>query len=372
MTKHDNKQHLKREEMEEQEKRSDSGEERIEFSIKQSFPFDEQKQRAILRRSKWKARFQTAVSAIAIMIAVLIVTSILTTIYYAWGEPDRAEQLANVINYTVAVTDPYGRPSGTSTGVKTLFRMEATKDLVKRVGRASNKVGELKVNYLFSMMGYPERNYITDNNRLMTFIYPYRQNASFEHVTDNTWDRLNRLPEGTVVSAYVSFAELLETRDVFQLFADKDVDLLWFAVDTGMELNERRRSGGVVTDPIGFPSSPIWHEDDFKVTSREESGSWFGKTVSETRSSPEYKIGDYEVLHAQFFKTLRFLQNYENHADKLYYGQLKLGERIAYLEEHGVKHYGAVITGPTKEVLSLRGEPSIALIEVDEVDFWNW
>lgn len=85
------------------------------------------------------------------------------------------------------------------------------------------------------------------------------------------------------------------------------------------------------------------------------------------------KVGEYEVLHAQFFKTLRLLENYESKADKLYQrGRLELNDRIQYLEANGVKHYGAVITGPTKEVLSLRDETAIALVEVDEVDFWNW
>ena len=49
------------------------------------------------------------------------------------------------------------------------------------------------------------------------------------------WKRLEQLPEGTVVSAYVSFAELLETEVVFQRFEGKDIDLIWLAVDFGME-----------------------------------------------------------------------------------------------------------------------------------------
>ena len=63
-----------------------------------------------------------------------------------------------------------------------------------------------------------------------TFSYP---RVGERNVSD--WKRLEQLPEGTVVSAYLSFAELIDTEKVFQLFEGRDMDLIWFAVDTGFE-----------------------------------------------------------------------------------------------------------------------------------------
>ena len=62
----------------------------------QPLEISEKKQKKILRRSKWKARFQTAMMALSIFIIVLITTSILTAIFYSWGNPDRSEVMANV------------------------------------------------------------------------------------------------------------------------------------------------------------------------------------------------------------------------------------------------------------------------------------
>ncbi len=53
-------------------------------------------------------------------------------------------------------------------------------------------------------------------------------------------------------------------------------------------------------------------------------------------------------------------------------GELNLSKRIQYMEKHGYKHYGAVVTGPTKEVLMLQDEGKVSELEVDEIEFWNW
>lgn len=221
------------------------------------------------------------------------------------------------------------------------------------------------VHFLFSLMSYPERNYLGNvSESPPLFSYP-----GFEREMSE-WDRLEKLPEGTVVSAYVSFNKLESTDKVFNLLGNKDFDITWFAVDTGVEGKE----DGAIIDPIGFPSTPIWHEDDMKLDSREETkGFLFGKIVSEGYSSPSYEEGDTDMLHTQFLKTLRFLEKHEKMADKMYQGRkLDLKNKLHYLKKNGINHYGVVITGPTKEILKLKNEKAISTIEVDEVGFWNW
>lgn len=47
-------------------------------------------------------------------------------------------------------------------------------------------------------------------------------------------------------------------------------------------------------------------------------------------------------------------------------------ERIEFVKENGVKVYGAVITGPTKELLKLKDLPEITFASLGEVELWNW
>lgn len=316
-------------------------------------------------KGKWKARMQTVLTILGFIIIFTIISMILTGVFYAWGNPGKGEEYRQMIDYTLTVTDPYGYLGGTSTNTKPYFGMEAARDLRKQVGNETFKIGELEVDFLFSLMALPERTEIGRSSQSgKVFIHP-----KVDEYTVSDWNQLERLPEGTVVSAYVSFSELLETREVEAMFTDREMHLLWMAVDTGVEVI---RDLGWVSHPIGFPSSPIWHDDDMILESREESGSfWFG-SVSESYSSPTYEEGDQEILHEQFMKTLVFLQEHESKANRLTFHSLDLEEQINYLENHGILHYGAVVTGPTKEILDLREEPFIESLLVDEVEFWNW
>ncbi|MCT2534805.1 anti-sigma factor [Aquibacillus koreensis] len=331
-------------------------------------PIKDKNQKKILRRGKWKARFQTAFMAIGLFIAFTIIASIFTSIYFTWGKPDRLEVYRSIIDHTLTVTDPYGYMGGTSTNTKAYFNLEATRDLNKMVGHEYIQVGELEVNFLFSLMAIPEeKHYGRKTQDDPAFTYPKSGSRGM-----SDWNQLEDLPEGTVVSAYVSFSELLETNEVFDSFQGKNMDLLWLAVDTGME--NKSPDEGIIFDPIGFPTSPIWHDDDFTVTehTEEKFGLFGGKVVGETAVSPNYEDGDYGVLQEQFIKTLAFLEQHESKADKLVWGNMNLSERMEYLNEHGFQHYGAVVTGPTKEILQLQNEEWIAELEVDEVAFWNW
>lgn len=49
-----------------------------------------------------------------------------------------------------------------------------------------------------------------------------------------------------------------------------------------------------------------------------------------------------------------------------------LQERYDYIQANGFKVYGAVITGPTKELLKLREEPGIYQVQLGDVELWNW
>jgi hypothetical protein len=322
------------------------------------------KQQRIMKFAKWKARFQTALMAIGLFLLFSFFSSILTLMYYSFGAPDRVEKLRNIVDYSLTVMNPYGHMDGTSTSTSAYFGMTASKDINKVIGDDTIKVGEMETDFFFSRMSYPEVTYFSPiSNNSPAFIYPGSSPRGF-----SGWERLKKVPEGTVVSAYVSFTDLLETEEVFSLFEAKDMRLIWLAVDTGFEKKEE-----AIFEPIGFPSEPIWHEDDMIVDFQQEEKGFFGtEIVSEGSSSPEYEVGEGKPLHKQFRKTLQFLEEYEEKAENFYMGDLNLSKRIQYMEKHGYKHYGAVITGPTKEVLKLQDEGKVSELEVDEIEFWNW
>lgn len=328
---------------------------------------NEKQQKGILNRSKWKARIQTAFTALGILIILLIVSATLTGIYFSIGKTNRMDVFRNVVDQTLTVTNPYGDMGRSSTSSGAFFNLTLTRDMDKTVGHEQISVSELEIPFFFSFMMVPKiNNYYNTKQNSPPFIYPEPEVVAYPE-----WNQLENLPEGTVVSAYVSFNELLDTGDVFNIFLERDLDISWFAVDAG---EQDLRDHGIVFDPIGFPASPIWHEDDMiQDYSEEEKGGWFSGTTSTGSTSPEYEVGNTEMLHTQFLKTLMFLQGHEGKFNKLYRGhKLELQEQIDYLEKNGINHYGIVITGPTKEVLKLKEVEEISALEIDEVEFWNW
>ncbi|WP_100374279.1 anti-sigma factor [Bacillus sp. FJAT-45037] len=329
---------------------------------------NERVQHSRLRRNKWFTRLKTVFAAFGLLLLFLVVSSVVSAIYHSWGEPERVEVTRQIIDHTLTVSEPYGEYGGTSAQGGFFFNMEFTRDIQKKVGNEVVKVADFKVTSFFSQLRYPERTYYGKQSQNQpAFTYPgYDRGMS-------DWERLRNLPEGTVVTSYLSFSELLETSDLFANMSGKDVEVSWLAVDTGKEQNDEWY-GGIIFDPIGFPNSPIWHEDDFIVDYREETkGFLFGKVISEGASSPTYQEGDVETLHQQFMKTLLFLEAHEKQSERVYSGrQLGLADRIHYLEVEGIKHYGMVVTGPTSEVLALEEEEWIEAMEIDEVELWNW
>src|SRR5699024_5321378 len=133
-------------------------------------------------------------------------------------------------------------------------------------------VGTMEVNFILSLMGQPIETYHgkQDQNQPL-FFYPGDDRDEFE----SDWERLEKLPEGTVASAYISFTDLVDTGTSFNYLVNKDLELIWLAVDTGVELDDEWYDG-VVLDPFGFPAHPIWHDDDFILHSREEQKGFLG------------------------------------------------------------------------------------------------
>ncbi|MEA3321032.1 MAG: anti sigma factor C-terminal domain-containing protein [Bacillota bacterium] len=333
------------------------------------------KQRKILRASKWKARIGTALTAIPILLLIMMASSFVTTIYYHGfskglsEDYTRSQKLADIINFSLLITDPFAEKYGADTEVGTFFKMGVDKELRKQVGKEFYTVGEMNVDFLFSKMGSVEKRYYgTDEDSLTEFQHP---SLLSEYKFDSTpeWERLEMLPEGTVATAFITFNELMSTEKVFEQFKGKDLELIWFPVDVAGEVDDYHSISN-----IGFPNYPIFHTDDWTLTSRTEERSLFASTITEGRSAPAYTIGDADMLHEQFLKTLHFLKDYQKEFNQLQvmHNDIELIEVVRYLEKNDISHHGVVITGPTKEVLSLKSEKWIGAIQVDEVALWNW
>ena len=184
---------------------------------------------------------------------------------------------------------------------------------------------------------------------------------------------MEKLPEGTVAEAFISLDKLYEVDEILEKLENRDFKPIWFAVDVGCEKEE------FINNLIGFPYQTLWNDTYWaldSITEEEisEKEMWGSKVVTEIRSSPDIdSYGDGEIRTENFMENLKYLQEYEEMANEVTpFGDLDLNNKISYLEKNGVRIYGLVITGPSKEILKLKEEEWATNIKVGEVRFWNW
>jgi len=322
----------------------------------------------IVKKAKWKARFSNAITALAIIFIGTLLAGIFTSIYYSAGKPNKVSLYRDVVDSVIAVTQPNLRFRGGGNSISPFFKMELEGDLRKEVGSDHLNAGKIKLSFLFNKVGFPERETLIEDINTWPFRYPA---ASKPFSLDRDWEKLEKLPEGTVAEAYLSFDNFYTTDQALKKFQGKNMRLVWFVVDTGFDDAASHPRASYV----GFPYNPVWHNDDWTVTNRvEEKKGLFARTVAESAQAPSVEeYGSADLRNKNFIKTLELLSDHEKIANRIAAsGDLKIKDRLEYLKSHGVKIYGVVVTGPSKEILKLKNESWVAGIHLGEVRLWNW
>jgi len=341
------------------------------------------KEAVIIRRGKWKARVMNVFTVLSVLLVLTVISMIITGVFYGSGTPDRMKAYRDVVESAVAVSYPNLKVNMNGTG-NAFFTMDFTGKLNKRVGDEEIAAADFSMRFLLNLASAPQitwqGNIIGGNSY---FYHPNYKPANQseqqeanrregERSDHDEWEKLEKLPEGTVAEAYLSLDRLFSTDELLKQFEHKNMEPVWFAVDTGLD-PKHDDSGGAITHPVGFPYLPIWQSDDLTVEfySEEKTG-WFGKMVSSGGSYPSLEsYGDGEKRNGYFKKTLYTLQKNKSISTKVA-PFLQLDRTIDYVEKNGVRLYGAVITGPVKELLKLREEPWVRDLRVGEVQLWNW
>lgn len=324
--------------------------EKIDSEEKNQFDdLSNEKAGKLTRNSIRNARFSLVAYILMILLLIYPIMTMASYLYYGLG--GKAEDLIQVAINTVYVTEPNVSLEEMQVEENVgLFTLDVNMDLYKRVGKNDIKQGDWKVTYQLDDAEFPKRNYIAENPPNEIPYYDtkklYHPKASITNLDYDAWGTLEKLPEGTVSEAYVSLNELKKPEDMHDVTEDLSVEWRWYAIDTGLEASGKSLEGGYLA-PIGYPAQP-------------DSDAW----------SP---YNDSEQNDEQFMKSLYFLEKYEQRATNIAHAKwLDIGHRINYIEKNGLKTYGGVITGPTKEILKLKDNKAIRTIHIGEVRLWNW
>lgn len=325
------------------------------------------REKSIIRRGKWKARINNTLTVFSAFLIFTVISSIITVVFYNTG--DRGDTYRDVVESAIAVT----RPNTTvrlSSDAHYFFRMELAGNLLKQVGSESIQVGNYSQNFLLGLANNGIYNWMDERNGSgKVFYYPSAKGGAVGGDDNDQWKRLAKLPEGTVAEAYLSLDHLYTTDELLKQLEPLNLQPVWFGADAGPSTRE----DDVVVYPLGFPYQPMWHKDDMKkseVTTTKTG--WFSSVSSYSSVSPSVEeYGSGALRDANFIKTLKLLQQHQTLAGRAVHIN-QLDTSVAYLEQNGVKLYGAVVTGPVKELLKLREASWVSHLQVGEVRLWNW
>ncbi len=314
----------------------------------------EKQQQKILLRAKFKNRFNIAATLLFLFIALQIAGSFLSAVYFNWGKENsllyKSQKTAVLIteftfpNVTIPLTirPMFYTNAGwghSSLNIKPYFVANGSYALQKQVGRENYTIGHLNINYIFSIINrrWSWDQGMLDNN--LFFFHPGQIDRATASAYEQAWDVLDIIPEGTVAELGLSFWEPYTIDEVIELFSDFDIEITWYAIATGLELSEEEDRLAPLTAFRG-----VW---GFSGSEREE----------------------------YFIESMKFLVENQKIANQIYRGapsKLRLDERLEYLHENGVKAYGVVVTGPSKELLKLKGLEAVYSPALGEYRLWNW
>ncbi|AWB44073.1 hypothetical protein DCC85_07485 [Paenibacillus sp. CAA11] len=321
------------------------------------------KEYRILRRGKWKMRWNTLLTMFSLFIIVWFVTYVVSVIYYSTGKPNRAELIRDVVSSAVAVTQP-NRTVNMNEG-SSWFSLQISGELSKRIGSESKITGEMTQHFLFSWARTGEDTSFEDQPQARGGLFCLPGKGPYDY--SEVWSKLDKLPEGTVTEAYLSLDRYFSTDELLALFKGRDVDVVWMAARTGQE-GASAEGDSEVQQPMGFPATPIWHEDDYTIISRQVTD----KGTAVSRRSPSVDVyGSGKIRNENFLKTLKLIGQHPSMV-RLTAPSVDFKAAANYVEKNGVQLYGVVITGPTKEILKLKQEKWISFVRLGESELWNW
>jgi hypothetical protein len=309
----------------------------------------------IIKKSKWKAKFQIAFISLNLFLILIMILlgaiRTLTTNYYRFGDPNKLTLYTNAIKAAVETTIPNAVVQGSTFKPGTFFSSEIGVKYYKKVGNEEIEQDRLTIKFHFN-----KPSIITDLPLQQPVFYGYSENSELNdgentltNLEGTPWNRLDKLPEGTVAEAYITFNKLYETDEVMQIFKNKNLKLLWLAVYTGA-LEQPN------TYYIGFP-----HKNDFRQMHK--NSPWPIETIA------LYENG--KLRNEYFIKTLEYLNEYKAIAREID-SMPDYKAALDYVNKNGVKIFGVTITGPTKEILKLKEEGIVRTINVGEARLWNW
>lgn len=237
--------------------------------------------------------------------------------------------------------------------------------IYKRVGKETVRAGEMKqAKSLLNTFSKRNIEFAEPKTEKEYNFYlpedPRTGKSLEENEVPGIWNRLEKVDEGTVAELSFSTKTFMKPEELYEILKPYDVDVLWMPLYAG-ELKDFETSWGGGGDSISLFYN-------FGFTGGRETNNDFN---SQTKLSfePDHLNENKKLMLKQMNE---LLENESESYRENFLGLDHLEERYNYLMKNGFQVYGAVVTGPVKELLKLRDLEQIQGADLGKMTYWNW
>lgn len=301
-----------------------------------------------LRKAKWKQRLSQTTFVIALVVFVLLIGSFVSNFYYS---AKKQERIRTVETAAVESFFPNVRSQGGWSNIKPFFGMESRMGLVKDIGNDSKPVGQLKFSYRFNKVKSAEKLWSEGQYKLKLYFVPpsVKKFDDLKHWNDEFWQAVEKLPDGTVSEVAFSFDRAYTIKELNEMLSKIIIDdrkmPVWYAVDTG-EMNQE--------DPFIGPGQ-VFGFNRYLTLDEEFDGKNFTQEQKITRMAQLLSENEESIKQMDITTP-----------------GLSIKQKYNYIKKNGVKVYGVVLTGPTKDFLEFKDLKQVKFATLGEVELWNW
>lgn len=340
-----------------------------------------QKEKRALRRY----RFNLTLKVIQVVFALVLLSLIVTTVYAVginafYNNSSKSNKLLAYAQLSVDWVYPGINSSisrNSQAEISLLLKQRLSLPLYRQVGNKDIEIGELQVAKPLLSDAQMQYNFYPNEETAFKFYLPEHPETGVvlkANQPRGVWETLEKVHEGTVADLAFSTRSYLTPEEMFELLEPFDLKINWMALYMG-ELKTFDEgwvgsSSGDTKDNYDYTYHDVYDSISIYPWGLTHGSHYDEDYFRSSVYSLSYKHLE-EIQQRMLDNMTRLYQDDPKLAEAMFHTR-HFKERLEFLQECGFVVYGAVVTGPTKELLRLQELDEIHGIHLGSITYWNW
>ncbi|WP_221787019.1 anti sigma factor C-terminal domain-containing protein [Paenibacillus cucumis (ex Kampfer et al. 2016)] len=327
------------------------------------------------RRMVWKTRWKIFLNAGGVLFLIFILYHVYLTALHMYFDQSKVRN--ELMRSIISVVEMHGdglrveKSPHQTIEVTPFLTQKANLKVYRLVGSSEVITGEVQaersITGKFSYKMNSTGAYL-NGNEPGPFYLPYDLvdgQPSHEDTEENSSSkRLRKIDDGHVAEISISLKNLKSPEQLMQLLSKYDVRVTAMPIYSG-EMQEKNlsysRAGMFDYNVPHLTLKPLYEMED-------GGGRWFNYFPREVEDQNQAQSeGTMQEQIQAMMSDLEWMTS------NLSYNGVDWDQRrLAYLKKNGVQVYGAVVTGPVRELQKITENPEFRHVHLNRVEIWNW